>query len=420
MPGTRVGPGERIAGLGAPGAGVKGDRGNDMSNGRIAYGQGDVIFREGDPAAGAFLVESGTVTISTAGEDGHVVLATLGPGDLFGEIAMLEASTRAGTAIAASACELMVVDHEQLSERLEQADPIVRALLRGQFQRLRSTLALVRGDVDPHPPLASVAGHPDSLAFGKIKLENELKEALERKTLEVRYQPLYDMPAGRITGYEALIRWTHAERGAVSPAEFIALAEETSLINPVGRYVFARVCETLAELRDRGLRELPFVAVNVSGRQLEGDTLLAQLLDTARLTGVPPGAIKLEITESLALDVARVGQLIARAHAAGVKVALDDFGTGYSNLGHLHELHFDTVKLDQGFVRQMQSSPRCLAVVRAIVDMVRALEADMVAEGVETEEQLATLRAMGVRYAQGYLIGRPRERAQMIEEQLRR
>jgi EAL domain-containing protein (putative c-di-GMP-specific phosphodiesterase class I) len=391
-----------------------------MANGRVSFEPGTMIFREGDRADGAFLIESGTVEISTGVDAERVVLATLGPGDLFGEIAMLEASTRAGTAIAASPCALMVVDHEQLSERLEQADPVVRALLRGQFQRLRSTLALVRGDVDPHPPLASVAGHPDSLAFGKIRLENELKQALESKALEVRYQPLYDIPAGRITGYEALIRWTHAVRGAISPAEFIALAEETSLINPVGRYVFARVCETLAELRDRGLSELPFVAVNVSGRQLEGDTLLAQLLEAVQLTGVPAGALKIEITESLALDVARVSQLITRAHAAGVRVALDDFGTGYSNLGHLHELRFDTVKLDQGFVRQMLDSPRCLAVVRAIVNMVRALEADMVAEGVETEDQLRALRDMGVRYAQGYLIGKPRERAQMLEEQLRR
>lgn len=391
-----------------------------MANGRVEYESGDVIFREGDSAEGAFLIESGTVEISTGIADERVVLATLGPGDLFGEIAMLEASTRAGTAVAATRCVLMGVDHEQLSERLEQADPVVRALLRGQFQRLRSTLALVRGDVDPHPPLASVAGHPDLLAFGKIRLENELKSALETGALEVRYQPLYDIPAGRITGYEALIRWTHAERGAISPAEFIALAEETSLINPVGRYVFARVCETLAELRDRGLPDLPFVAVNVSGRQLEGDTLLAQVLEAVRLSGVPAGALKIEITESLALDVPRVSQLIARAHAAGVRVALDDFGTGYSNLGHLHELHFDSVKLDQGFVRQMLGSPRCLAVVRAIVNMVRALEADMVAEGVETEDQLRALRDMGVRYAQGYLIGKPRERTQMLEEQLRR
>ena len=390
-----------------------------MANGRIAFGAGAIIFREGEPAKGAFLVESGTVEISTGDGADRVVLATLGPGDLFGEIAMLEASTRAGTAMAVADCSLMAVDHEQLSERLEQADPVVRALLRGQFQRLRSTLALMRGDVDPHPPVDTAAAHPDAQAFGKIRLENELKEALENRTLEVRYQPLFDIPAGRITGYEALVRWTHAERGAVSPAEFIALAEETSLINPVGRYVFARVCETLAELRDRGLRELPFVAVNVSGRQLEGDTLLAQLLDTARRTGVPAGAIKIEITESLALDVVRVGQLIARAHAAGVKVALDDFGTGYSNLGHLHELRFDTVKLDQGFVRKMLASPRCLAVVRAIVQMVKALEADLVAEGVETEAQLEVLRDLGARYAQGYLIGRPRERAQMLDEQLR-
>jgi EAL domain-containing protein (putative c-di-GMP-specific phosphodiesterase class I) len=154
--------------------------------------------------------------------------------------------------------------------------------------------------------------------------------------------------------------------------------------------------------------------VNVSARQLEQGDLLDTVRAQCTRHEVPASALKIEITESLSLDIERVGALIERCHALGMKVALDDFGTGYSNLGHLHKLRFDTVKLDQGFVRQMLEAPRCLAIVRAIVSMVRALDADLVAEGVEDQAQLDVLRQMGARYAQGWLIGKPQTRTEVL------
>jgi len=208
------------------------------------------------------------------------------------------------------------------------------------------------------------------------------------------------------------VRWEHPERGVVSPAEFIRIAEETSLIVPVGHHVFEAACAALAALGPAS--DLPFVAVNVSARQLAEVDVVATVADCATRAGIPPSAIKIEITESLTLDVEAVAALIARAHARGIKVALDDFGTGFSNLGHLHRLRFDTVKLDQGFVRQMLEAPRCHAIVQAITTMVAALDADMVAEGVETAGQLEALRALGCRYAQGWLIGKAEPASAML------
>jgi EAL domain-containing protein (putative c-di-GMP-specific phosphodiesterase class I) len=392
-----------------------------MATSRIDFAAGEVIFREGDPPTTAFLVESGEILISTHQGDTHVVLGQLGPGDLLGEMAVIDASPRTATAKALTACALIAVGREQIHERLEEADPIVRALVRGQLARYRSALATFRGEDTPHHNGDAGDGSVfEPGAADKIRLETQLKDALNRRALEVRYQPIYEIAAGRVRGYEALIRWEHPTRGAVSPAEFIALAEETSLIVPVGRYVFEEVCSALEQLHVRGISPLPFVAVNVSGRQLEGAaSILDELRVIANLRGVPVDAIKIEITESLTLDVDRVSELIEKCHAADVKVALDDFGTGYSNLGHLHKLQFDTVKLDQGFVRQMLHAPRCYAIVNAIVDLVNALDADMVAEGVETDAQLDALREMGCRYAQGYLIGRPVDRAAMIAAQLK-
>lgn len=370
------------------------------------------MFSEGDPPTSAFLIESGQIEILTHQDGLPLVLSVLGSGDLLGEMAIIDAAPRTATARALTHATLISVDGKQLSERIEASDPIVRALLKGQLTRYRHALQSLRGQ--PHEISITSKGQRsndgdgyDDGAVAKIRLETQLRDALTARTLEVRYQPIYDIAAERIAGYEALVRWTHPVRGPISPVEFIALAEETSLILPVGQYVLDRVAESLSHLKNVGVTPLPFVAVNMSGRQFAELDMLSAVRETCARNHIDPRLIKIEVTESLTLDVDKVGELIRVAHAEGVMVALDDFGTGFSNLGHLHKLRFNTVKLDQGFVRQMLEAPRCLAIVRAIVAMVHALEADLVAEGVETRAQLEALAGMNCRYAQGYLIGRP-------------
>ena len=212
--------------------------------------------------------------------------------------------------------------------------------------------------------------------------------------------------SGHIAGYEALVRWHHPERGWVSPAEFIRLAEETSLILPIGDYVLARVCDMLAEFRRRGVKPLPFIALNVSARQLDDprlvDRMLAELRKRAcRRTGSRSRSPKASCSTTRASP-----KLLARCHAAGMHVALDDFGTGYSNLGPLLTLDFDQIKLDQSFVRALDR-PRGVAMVGVIVAMARALDCNLVAEGVEKREQREVLHRLGCRYAQGWLVGKP-------------
>src|SRR5690606_24560814 len=171
-------------------------------------------------------------------------------------------------------------------------------------------------------------------------------------------------------------------------------------------YVLARVCEMLDEMRRRGREPLPFIAANLSARQLEDPGLVERILTLLRSHGLPPDRLKLETTESLVLDNARIGALITRCHAVGMPVALDDFGTGYSNLAQLLSLDFDQIKLDASFIRALHQ-PRAIALVGVIVDMARALGCDLVAEGVETREQREILHRLGCRYAQGWLVGKP-------------
>ncbi|MGA9423075.1 MAG: EAL domain-containing protein, partial [Rhodanobacteraceae bacterium] len=203
-----------------------------------------------------------------------------------------------------------------------------------------------------------------------------------------------------------LARWPHPERGAVSPTAFIRLAEETSLILPIGDYVLGKVCDALIALRQRESAASPFVALNVSARQIGDAEWFDRLLAHLAERDLPAASLKIEITESLLPDRVRVGALLARCHAAGVEVALDDFGTGWSNLAPLLALEFDQIKLDRGFVQALDR-PRGLAVVKAMLELASALGCDVIAEGVETQAQLDTLAELGCRYAQGWLLGMP-------------
>lgn len=382
-----------------------------MSQHRIELQPGQVLFREGDEPDFAFLVESGRLLI-TSGPDARV-LAEVGAGELLGEMAVIDRSARTATAMALDTCVLVPITPEQIAERLVNTDPVVRALLEGQLRRYRATLASLQGLV--HEP-ASEGQSSGMDGIGKIRLEAELRDALASRGLQVWFQPLLEVPRGEVAGYEALVRWHHGTRGHVSPAEFIALAEETSLIVPVGEFVIEASLDALAQLGEQRGRA-PFIAINVSARQLVEDGLLTRLLERAAARGIAPQQLKIEITESRQLDYARVAGMMAQAREAGLRVALDDFGTGYSNLQHMHLLPFDTLKVDQAFARSMLEDARARCIVEAIVNMAHGLGADVVVEGIEHEAQLQLLQALGCRYAQGWLIGRPQSLEEVLAQQ---
>lgn len=365
---------------------------------------GTLIFSEGDAPTTAFLIETGQVEISTFQNGEHLVLSHLGPGDLLGEMAVIDDAPRTATAIAMADCMLFPIDSAQITERLSKTDPIIRSLMEGQLKRYRGLLAAMQGKRG-----APSEGETPSaqLGVGKIRLETHLREALANDGLDVRYQPLLHVASGKIAGYEALVRWTHPERGPISPMEFVALAEETSLIVPIGEYVFDTACKAVSRFIAAGADPKPFIAVNVSARQLAHPGLIDRIVARVDAAGLPRGSLKVEITESQALDYEQVDKVITLCHEHGIKVALDDFGTGYSHLTHLHKLAFDTMKVDQAFTRSMLEDPRSMAIVEAIVRMGKAIGADIVVEGIETEAMLQALRDLGCDYAQGYLIGKP-------------
>ena len=376
---------------------------------RRVFAPGERIFTEGDAPDVAYLIESGRIEIWASQGARRLTLSYLGAGEILGEMAVIDRAPRSASADAITEVSVTEIRADQLRQRLDEADPVLRGLLISLLARYRRGLRAAQVGVLDEPAIDSKAERDQQRRVAdKFRLERELLEALDQDKLHVVFQPIYDLRERHIAGFEALVRWDHPTRGAVSPSEFIALAEETSLIVPVGHYALRRACQMLAALGSRAnAATLPWIAVNISARQSLVPDFADLLARTALEAGICPTRLKAEITESLALDYSRVSELIARCRNHGIGVSLDDFGTGFSGLGHLYRLDFDSVKLDQSFVRPLPADLKAAALVRGIVGLLHGMGAEMVAEGVETIEQARALNDYGVRYLQGGLVGRP-------------
>jgi diguanylate cyclase (GGDEF)-like protein len=247
----------------------------------------------------------------------------------------------------------------------------------------------------------------------KLSLEAGLRHGLERKEFRVHYQPKLDMASGEITGVEALLRWQHPELGLLLPEKFIRLAEETGLIIPIGYWTLREVCTRVKAWESQGLPRLP-VAVNLSAVQFDHDQLVPQLAEIIRSTGIDPGILELEITESMVMrDPEQAVKLMENLRAMGVRLTIDDFGTGYSSLGYLKRFPINSLKVDRSFVRDLPHSADDIAITRAVIAMAHSLQMNVIAEGVELKEQFDALRKEGCDEFQGYLCRPP-----LVEEEL--
>lgn len=249
----------------------------------------------------------------------------------------------------------------------------------------------------------------------RLAIENELRKAVSRGELEVHYQPQLDLTSARIVAVEALARWNSELLGEVSPLEFIPVAEETGLIDMLGAWVMERACSDMAAWRERRL-DVQRVAVNVSPVQFIHPDFVADVKQILERTGLPPRCLDIEITETVLVhDVARAVAVLEEFKRLGVQISVDDFGTGYSSLAQIKHLPVDRLKIDQGFVQQITSSPEDAAITSAVISMADSLSVDVVAEGVETAAQMSFLARRHCKTAQGYHVSRPLAR-EGIEE----
>jgi diguanylate cyclase (GGDEF)-like protein/PAS domain S-box-containing protein len=248
-----------------------------------------------------------------------------------------------------------------------------------------------------------------SRAMRRLETERELRHALDRNELELHYQPVIALGSGEITGLEALVRWNHPERGLLDPGEFVSIAEDSGLIEPIGRWV-----QETASRQALGWHELrpdkrPLdVAVNLSARQVAHRDLAESVREILARTGLDPVNLRLEVTESVLVEEsANATATLEALSEIGVRLVLDDFGTGYSSLAYLNRFPFDALKIDRSFVEGLGVEQERTAIVEAVIGMARALSLDAIAEGVENEDQLSELRRLGCDFAQGHLFSRP-------------
>lgn len=231
--------------------------------------------------------------------------------------------------------------------------------------------------------------------------------------LQLHYQPIVSLESDKIVGFEALVRWQHPTRGLISPAEFIPLAEDTGLIIALGRWVLEEACRQLRVWQVQFPAQPPLtISVNLSVKQFAQVNLVEQISQILQQTNLPPCSLKLEITESLLMENQEsVTVVIQQLKALGVSLSLDDFGTGYSSLNYLHRFPIDTLKIDRSFVSRMEFGNESWEIVRAIAMLTNALDIDVIAEGIETKEQLAQLSTLDCKYGQGYFFSKPLDSA---------
>lgn len=256
-----------------------------------------------------------------------------------------------------------------------------------------------------------------TLATTRLQLETDLRQALERREFEIHYQPIFNLETQAIKGFEALVRWRHPTLGLISPDDFIPTAEESGLILPLGRWILDESCRQMRFWQDSlPLASSLVISVNLSAKQFLQTDLAEQIAETLESTGLAPCSLKLEITESYLIENSdRAVKIMSRLREIGVELSLDDFGTGYSSLSYLHRLPVNSLKIDRSFVSRMSESEENSEIVRTIVKLAQNLKMDVIAEGIETPEQLDQLNELKCGFGQGYLFARPMEAEAVAE-----
>ena len=377
------------------------------------YSAGQKIFAMGDEGRNAYFIERGRVQVSLPKDDGETIIAELGKGEIFGEMSMIDDVPRSATVTAVEDTEVIVIQRSRFIQPLKSAHPMMNLLLRIVLARFRDAQRQLSGMRTTSSEMNTSLEEIRSLAFDRINTERDMRRGLDAGEFEMHYQPITSLDGGHIAGFEALMRWRKDDGGFVSPVEFIPLAEETGLIVELGRWALETSLKEQKNLAGRFNENFPavaapFMSVNVSGLQLSELSEIDRLADIIDASGTPPGDIKLEITETLMVEnFDHAKAALDKLKDLGVLIAIDDFGTGYSSLSYLHQLPFDTLKIDRVFVTNMDKSESSQRIVRSIAQLALALDMNIVTEGIEEQAQMDALRDLGCQYGQGFFMSKP-------------
>jgi EAL domain-containing protein (putative c-di-GMP-specific phosphodiesterase class I) len=374
------------------------------------YGENEIILREGEEGDWAYLIENGQVLVYVVKDGVEVPLKILGKGEIFGEMSMIDNSVRSASCRTITEVRLVTVTQEQLLDRIQAADPVVRLLMRAFLDRLREQNDGIRGkSMGISPVNAEKLAKEQAEALDRINLENKMALAIENDEFIPHYQPIYDLRGQTVVGCEALLRWAAPDGKLISPAVFIDALENSPLILDVGQLMLEKCIRDVVRMRETvpgGLDERFFVSVNVSGRQFADPQFIARLEGVRSQAGISSSHIKLEVTERIMTEGPLAIATLQNCRALGYKIAIDDFGTGFSSLQYLAAMPLHDLKVDRAFISQMMSNEKALSIVKTLIHLAKLLNLNLIAEGIETREQLLLLRNLGVQMGQGYLFAK--------------
>jgi FOG: EAL domain len=379
-----------------------------------------VIFSEGDAGDCAYIIEKGRVLVYITKDREEIPLSILGEGEIFGEMSLIDNHNRSASVRALEEVRLSIVTKQQLFERVSTADTVVQLLMRVLLKRLRRNNMTTQANAKlSDVNLESTSVHDDEsaqTALNQIKLENQIFQAFQNQEFALHYQPIVDLKTKKIVGCEALIRWNSPTRGVVAPNLFIDIIENSSMVIPIGHWIINQALKDLkniqADLRNHGKNDVAdnfMMSINISGRQFTHSDFLHNLEDLREKHDLNTKNIKLEMTERIMMDGALALETLHRCRQEGYSVSIDDFGTGFSSLQYLTQMPISFLKVDRSFVMKLLHDPRSKAVVSSIIYLASAMKMEVIAEGIESNEESNMLENLGAQYGQGYLFSKPVE-----------
>jgi len=384
-----------------------------MSDFRRVFEPKKQIFNAGDARQNIYIIEQGQVEISSQRGGEPVPLMYLNEGDIFGEMALLDGAPRSTTATALKETSVFAISRDMVNSRLQGLDPLVRLLMSVLIERHRKGegLSPEASDSQPHENMMSLEWNVQKeMALKELGMVQNIRSAIDLKEFVPYLHPIVSLPDYQLLGFETLIRWQHPESGVIAPYDFIPVAERSGLIQELDLLMFREACYFVDEVQEAVgcCNRKIYVTVNLSGENFHDMVIVDKLKAILKETQVDAHCIELEVTETAFMNEPMVAQQVLKdLKNLGLSIALDDFGTGYSSLGYLHSFPIDTVKIDRSFVQNLSCDRRSLDIVRAIVMMAQSFGIQVVAEGIESEEEAAALVGVGCSVGQGFLFSQP-------------
>lgn len=375
-----------------------------------------IIFSEGDAGDCAYIIEKGRVLVFLSKDQDEIPLNILGEGEIFGEMALIDNENRSASVRALEDVRLAIVTKQQVLERISTADKVVQLLMRVLLKRLRlKNNALYESKAsDVKITESSAEDNGTQSALDQIKLENQIFQAFQNKEFELFYQPIVNLKNKQITGCEALLRWNSPLHGLVSPNLFIDIIENSSMVIPIGHWIINQALKDLRVIQDQlrlnkkdKMAENFMMSINISGRQFTHSDFVNNLEDLREKNDVQTNNIKLEMTERIMMDGAIALEALNQCRNQGYAISIDDFGTGFSSLQYLTQMPISFIKIDRCFVMKLLSDPKSKAVVSSIIHLAHAMDIEVIAEGIENNEEALVLETLGAHLGQGYLFSRP-------------